>query len=106
MANGTWDEARRCPKCDLAGEEQRGSTKIVAQPGVTRGARLIQFICRNSRCKWYNTPWEVQVNPDGSIPDPDAPRREKSMPVLTPAQIEQHRQRALEIQRIATQGNR
>lgn len=25
--------------------------------------------CVNKKCSWYNTPWMVQVNPDGTVPD-------------------------------------
>lgn len=91
MANATWQDAIACPKCGLTGEQQRNVRQLQPQPGVTRGGRLYTFICRNSRCKWFNTPWEVQVNPDGTIPDPDLPRGEKRFKPLDPALQERAR---------------
>jgi len=81
MANGTWVEASKCPRCGLTGDHVKAETRqLSAGRGVTRGAVLHKLYCRNSRCRWYNTSWEVQVNPDGTIPDPDAPRRGKQFP--------------------------
>lgn len=43
---------------------------------VTAGAMLHRFMCDNNRCKWYGQICRiVQVNPDGSIPEPAARRR-------------------------------
>jgi hypothetical protein len=59
----TWEEARVCPKCGNAGHEDgRLPTK---KPGVT----AVKLTCENPLCKWYDTPWFVQINKDGSIPD-------------------------------------
>jgi hypothetical protein len=85
MANGTWEEAKACPKCKLTGEQSKNPKFVRTAEGVTRGARLYTFTCRNARCRWFNTSWEVQVNPDGTIPDPDQPKREKKFKPLDPA---------------------
>lgn len=83
-----FEEARACPKCNLTGEQTAerflkvGRQQILA--GVTLGAKIITFTCRNKRCKWLDTNWEVQVNPDGTIPDPKAPRESRFHP-LDPA---------------------
>jgi hypothetical protein len=81
VTDSTFEEARRCPRCGEPGEAS-GQHSISSRnrdgtrrQGITAGARLHQFFCRNSRCRWYNTPWEVQVNPDGTIPPADAPNR-------------------------------
>lgn len=103
MANGIWEEAKACPKCGLTGEQSRSTTAIRPQAGVTRGARLVKFTCKNRRCKWYDTSWEVQINPDGTIPDPNAPR-EKQFKKVDPALAEQMRQRAMSIQDATTRG--
>ena len=89
MANGSWEEAKVCPKCDMTGEvvlrEKRAVKFRDAEgrriPGVTPGAVIHNIYCRNSRCKWYNTSWQVQVNPDGTIPLDERPR-EKQFPAV------------------------
>ena len=83
MANATWDDAIQCPRCGLSGEHMPKEKKQIGIrdgagnriQGVTPGSRLEKIYCRNSRCKWFNTNWTVQVNPDGSIPEPDTHRR-------------------------------
>lgn len=62
----TWDEARRCPRCEEVGVP--GRQKPV--PG-RRGYTTITLTCQNERCRWYQTGWTVQKNPDGSIPVTD-----------------------------------
>jgi len=58
------DDAKLCPRCKLPGEE---TAKI---PTRKRGTYALHMMCRNERCKWFNTGWLVQVNPDGTVPDP------------------------------------
>jgi len=77
MPAGTWEEAKRCPRCDQVGEHVERETRAVKSG--SKGAKLHKFYCRNPRCRWNNTPWEVQVNADGTIPDPEAPRQ-RQMP--------------------------
>jgi hypothetical protein len=70
----TYEEAKRCPKC-----QQPGKLKSVESPsvspedrvrfGIQRGAKVETYICTNERCRWFETGWAVQLNPDGSIPD-------------------------------------
>lgn len=70
----TFEEARRCPKCQQVGDKR--SERFVGQ-----GIKILLLFCTNTRCTWYDTPWPVQVNPDGSIPDP--PRhRDKNFPKI------------------------
>lgn len=59
----TWEEASRCPRCDQAGEAG------VAQQSRKPGVKVIPVFCRNEHCRWFDTSWLVQINPDGSIPD-------------------------------------
>lgn len=80
MTDTTLEEAKRCPKCNEPGEET-GSKPL--RTSETRGARLLDVFCRNSRCSWYNTPWVIQVNPDGTVPPPNM-NREKRFPKLDP----------------------
>jgi len=63
----TREEASRCPKCEHPGVEV---AKVAARGlGVTRGAMLHTFECRNTRCRWNGEICRVvQINPDGSIP--------------------------------------
>lgn len=62
----TFEDLKHCPKCDQPGEE----TKSIPAPGAPRGTTLKTIYCRNDLCKWFNTMWLVQVNPDGSVPGP------------------------------------
>ena len=79
MTDTTLEEARRCPKCEVPGQEA-GDRRVTGRD-VTRGARLRTYICMNSRCKWYQQVCRiVQINPDGSIPQPG--KREKSFPAV------------------------
>ena len=59
----TFEEAKRCPKCGQPGEEGKWTRG-------PRGSKVWQIWCRRELCPWYNTPWMVQVNPDGSVPPP------------------------------------
>lgn len=63
MSETTLEEAGRCPKCKEPGEF---SGEQVLESA--RSAKLKKFTCRNSRCKWLNETWVVQVNKDGTIP--------------------------------------
>lgn len=65
----TWEEASRCPKCGKPGEERR----VMDAPPATRlplGTKIHFIYCVTELCPWYNTPWQVQTNPDGSVPPP------------------------------------
>jgi hypothetical protein len=67
------EEASKCPKCGLTGELS-GAPQQSAKPGV----RVLTYKCKNDRCKWYDTGWLVQLNPDGSVPEPsEVPRGPK-----------------------------
>jgi hypothetical protein len=33
----------------------------------------------NDRCTWYNTPWMVQINSDGTVPEPKDHRGEPKL---------------------------
>jgi len=64
----TYEEAKRCPKCDKPGRDT-GATRRV------RNGLLHTIECVNERCKWYKQPgWQVQVNHDGTIPQPTMDR--------------------------------
>lgn len=66
MTSPTFEEAKRCPKCDKPGEEVR----VIVHKDLPRGAKLHEIFCRTELCRWYNTPWMVQTNADGSVPPP------------------------------------
>src|SRR5689334_17122459 len=72
MTLTTYEEAKRCPKCETPGQE-------TSQRPRPDGSKLVTIFCRNERCSWCNTPWVVQVNADGSIPEATT-NREKSFP--------------------------
>lgn len=70
----TFEDLKRCPKCKQPGEE----VKSRPAPNMPKGTTLKDIYCRNEKCEWLDTPWFVQVNPDGSVPPPtDHTRREK-----------------------------
>lgn len=65
----TYEEARQCPKCGQSGED----AKTIPAPTtahLARGTTIHLIYCRQKLCKWFDTCWQVQVNPDGSIPEP------------------------------------
>ena len=74
MADSTYEEARRCPRCQQPGVE-------VGNRSGPHGSRLHTIQCRTPRCRWFNTDYVVQVNSDGSIPDPTL-ERPKHFPKL------------------------
>ena len=72
----TFEEAKLCPKCGRPGED-RQTTKV--------GRKEVHLIyCVTELCKWFNTPWSVQVNEDGSIPQAYSGIGRKNFPKLSP----------------------
>lgn len=63
MADSTYEEATRCPKCS-----EPGKARLKQPQGG--GIMLHHVYCENRRCEWYNTCWIIQVNKDGSVPPP------------------------------------
>ena len=66
----TYEEASACPKCGNSGNLR------ITRPQA-EGYKLLTFYCENHACKWYDTPWNVTVKPDGTIPDAHEHRGEK-----------------------------
>lgn len=64
MSDTTDEEARRCPKCKKPGEVR----KTEPAKNMPTGTKIQHVFCVTDRCKWFDTPWMVQVNPDGTIP--------------------------------------
>lgn len=71
-AESTLEEASRCPRCEQAG-------KYVGERSLRdpRQGKLKVFSCENTRCKWYNTTWTIQVAPNGTIPPPTLEREKR-----------------------------
>lgn len=71
----TFEEAKRCPKCEQPGRETS------AHHG-SYGSTMYVIECANKRCPWYNTSYIVQVNADGTIPEPsnDRPHQFPKLP--------------------------
>lgn len=66
----TFEIAKQCPKCSVPGEDRKQYKSKESTTHV--------IYCVNPRCKWYDTPWNVSVMKDGSVPDPqDFYKREK-----------------------------
>jgi hypothetical protein len=96
-ATTTWEEASECPKCKQPGEDR---TKFPAGGNLPRGTMVHNVYCMNPRCEWYNTPWMVQTNPDGSVP---APTDHTGKPKLYVG-FEEHDQRARDLMAQIRQG--
>jgi hypothetical protein len=73
----SYEEAKHCPKCGQQGKLGKTHTKLSGRPG----AKLEEWFCQNERCRWYNTPWVIQLNPDGTIPTYDE-TGDKMYPVI------------------------
>jgi hypothetical protein len=80
MSDTTYEDAKRCPKCNEPGLK---TSEKSAGRNAAHGTRVHTFECRNNRCKWFNEFWVVQVNPDGTVPPPNT-NRQKSFPALPP----------------------
>lgn len=65
----TFEEARRCPKCGFSGDE-RLKTVPPRNARLPQGTYIVHIYCVTPHCRWFNTPWTVQVNPDGTVPPP------------------------------------
>lgn len=76
MTDTTYEEAKRCPKCDQPGE-------LRSDLPDKQGGRLHTFVCKTTTCKWYDQVSRVvSINPDGSVPTPTGHR--KRFPTLPP----------------------
>lgn len=76
----TFEEAKKCPKCGNPGDDRRVTP--------TRNARrqkvdLHHIYCVTELCPWFNTMWLVQINEDGSIPEPGQQLGDKKYPALS-----------------------
>lgn len=67
----TYDEASACYECGNTGE-------LVVTREFSDGSKLLTFYCRNKACEWNDTPWNVTVRSDGSIPDANMSPGEKT----------------------------
>lgn len=75
MTDSTLDAARRCPRCEQPGVEEKRTPQ-------SKGGMTITYGCKNDRCRWFNQPgWVVDVRPDGTIPDPNR-HRTKAFPKM------------------------
>jgi hypothetical protein len=80
MVEVTFEDAKRCPKCDNPGEDIE--TKSLG--GKLGNMHVIR--CIRELCPWYMTTWIIQVLPDGTIPVRPSrelePRRPKTFPEI------------------------
>lgn len=72
MSDTTYEEARRCPKCD----DPCAEVQTIPQRD---GSKQIVVSCVNNRCRWENENRIILVNKDGSIPPPIT-KRDKAFP--------------------------
>jgi len=74
MTDSTYEEAKRCPRCKEPGVD-------IGSVRGPHGSRIHAIQCRTPRCKWFQTNYSVQVNSDGTIPEPSLDRP-KNFPKL------------------------
>lgn len=63
----TYENAKKCPKCGQPGKEGRS---FQAPASFPRGTKIVMIVCMSQLCPWFDSPWMVQVNPDGTVPPP------------------------------------
>jgi hypothetical protein len=100
----TMEEAKECPKCGHTGEDRRteSATNHRGKP-----VEVHYIYCVFKPCKWFNTPWQVMINPDGSIPEPYSQLGPKQYPSLSPdmeARIRANIEQQLENEQRASSG--
>ena len=78
MSDSTYEEAKRCPKCSQPGEVGP-IYPAPEQARLPKGTTIHVVYCRNKLCTWFDTAWNVQVNPDGSVPPPKNHRGEPKL---------------------------
>lgn len=76
----TFEEAKLCPKCKRAGEVRK-SFKAENARGKMVDVHLVY--CTTELCPWFGSPWVVQVNDDGTIPQPYSQLGDKQYPKLS-----------------------
>lgn len=76
----TFEEAKKCPKCKQPGQDRK-TIKQRNSHGKPVETHLIY--CVTQVCPWYDTPWQVTINPDGTIPEPYSQLGEKQFPRLS-----------------------
>ena len=87
MSETTYEEARRCAKCQQPGELTNRYAVAQRSPSgeqrkIAPGTQMHVFTCMNERCRWHGQTCRiVQVNPDGSIPPPTM-KRDKQFPAV------------------------
>lgn len=69
----SWDEAKRCPRCNKPGAE-------AGQKSDGGGGKLKFLECQNDQCVWFEEKWVVQVRADGTIPDPSESAGQRAFP--------------------------
>jgi hypothetical protein len=77
----TYEEACKCPKCGLPGDVR---SKSPARGASRPGAVVHMVYCVNDKCVWYDTSWVIQVNSDGSIPEPTVTHKRGDVDKLFP----------------------
>jgi len=89
LPDSTFEEAKRCPKCNEPGRE-------VAETKAKDLVSIVHiFACENVRCLEVGERWLVQTRPDGSVPQPDETRGEKAFPRMSNDRLS-HGMRVLE----------
>jgi hypothetical protein len=76
MDSVKFEEAQRCPRCDVVGE-------ITSTRSGPDRSKIHVLTCQNSRCSWFETDWVVQQLEDGTVPLRDTgSRTQKTFPEI------------------------
>ena len=76
----TFEDAKRCPKCGQPGEDRKTHSVLNSRD---QPVEVHMIYCVTTLCPWFETPWPVQVNTDGSIPEPYSQIGDKKYPKLS-----------------------
>ena len=92
-----YQDAIKCPKCGLTGE-------VTKKISTKDGNELQTVYCRNKRCEWFDTAWNVTVRADGSVPDPQNYTNKPKTYLVSKSEVERARQLALQYQEMSNRG--
>lgn len=89
MANASYEDAKRCPRCSSVGNEV-SKVKAPGDAGRLRGAKIHTLECPSELCpardmkknegRGEGFRWLVQVNRDGSVPVREAGEKQFELP--------------------------
>jgi hypothetical protein len=77
LPDTTFEDAKRCPICDMPGEE------VAVTKAKDSAGDVHIFRCENVRCREVGERWLVQTRPDGTVPQPTEDKGPKAFPSMS-----------------------